>query len=116
MNVRNSSLGGKTGVKWLPCLGCKSVTSLSPEALAVKAAVQRITGFCKEWNADSRILTDPLIDPNTGKFHFAVKVGGNTELHSPSPVDAAEILAWSNDELWKKLSYWSGEKIKRSAA
>ena len=67
-------------------------TTLSPEASAVQSAIQRIDEFCKEWDANIRILSDPAIDPNTGKFHIAVKVGELVMLNSPSPVDAKEIL------------------------
>jgi len=59
---------------------------LSPEASAVQSAIQRIDEFCKEWDANSRIMSDPAIDPNTGKFHVAVKVGELVMLNSPSPV------------------------------
>lgn len=89
---------------------------LSPEASAVQAAIQRITALCKEWDAKCNILTDPKIDPNSGRFHIAVKVGEFTILNSPSPVDASEIIGLTSDQLWERLFYWSGERIKRPAA
>lgn len=89
---------------------------LSPEASAVQTAIQRITVLCEEWEANCNILTDPKIDPNSGKFHIAVKVSEFTMLNSPSPVDASEIIALTTDQLWERLFYWSGERIKRPAA
>jgi hypothetical protein len=32
---------------------------LSPEASAVQDAIQRITEFCKEWDANCKILVNP---------------------------------------------------------
>ena len=91
-------------------------SQLSPEAAAVQDAVQRITKFCEAWDANCKILTNPAIDRNSGKFHIAVKIGSAVMLNSPSPVQASEILALTDDQLWKTLFHWSGERIKRPAA
>lgn len=88
---------------------------LSPEASAVQGAIQRITKLCKEWDAHCKILIDPAIDQNNGTFHIAMKVGEFTMLNSPSPLRAGEILAMTDDQLWERLIYWSGERIKRPA-
>jgi hypothetical protein len=89
---------------------------LQLEASAVRSAIQRITGFCREWDSNCRVLIDPAIDENSGTFHIAVKVGSATMLNSPSPVRATEILALTDDRLWETLFHWSGERIKRPAA
>jgi hypothetical protein len=89
---------------------------LSPEASAVRDAIQRITKFCKEWDVNCKILTDPAISENSGTFHIAVKIGESVMLNSPSHVRASGILAMTDDELWKTLFHWSGERIKRHAA
>ncbi len=89
---------------------------LSSEATAVRDAVKRITEFCREWYGNCKILTDEAIDPNSGTFHIAVKIGEAVMLNGPSPVRASQILALSDDQLWKTIFHWSGERIKRPAA
>jgi hypothetical protein len=91
-------------------------SQLSPEASAVQDAIQRITEFCREWDANCKILVDPALDQNSGTFHIAVKVGNATMLNSPSPVRASEILALTDARLWEMLFHWSGERIKRRVA
>ena len=78
--------------------------------------VKRITKFCGEWDTNCKIVTHEAIDPNSGTFHFAAKVGEVVMLNSPSPVRANKILALTDDQLWKTLFHWSGERIKRPAA
>ncbi len=69
---------------------------LNPEASAVQIAIQRITVLCKEWDADCNILINPAIDPTSGKFHVAVKVGEFTMLNSPSPT----VKKTSSSDRW----------------
>src|ERR1700683_2645929 len=86
------------------------------EASAVQTAIQRIRECCKQGGANCRILFEPAVDENSGMFHIAVKIGSAVWLNSPSPVRASEILALTDERLWKTLFRWSGERIKRPAA
>jgi hypothetical protein len=53
------------------------------------------------WDTGCNILTDTTIDPNSGRFHIAVKVGESTMLNSLSPVDASETICLTSDQLWE---------------
>jgi hypothetical protein len=91
-------------------------TELRSDASAVQSAIRRIRECCKQWDANCRILIDPAVDENSGTFHIAVKIGSAVWLNSPTPVQASEILALTDDKLWETLFRWSGERIKRPAA